>query len=425
MRNFSSFVADVPHAFCPGLSVLSCLSAWRSFIPYAGPPSIPANTERIQLQSDLWQFNCLPGYFGASTTMKANAADCVMIGSYPTCTACGASGGGYYCPGQNTRIICPAGRFGDPAAITLTTSDCSGLCEPGFFCAAGATSSRQNPCGNPGRFCPAGSGTWTAVSANFYSGPLAVADNVRYNQIACPADRTCVSGVLQAGIDFGVTCGAGSIDVIAPDGTANAEFGTVLTANTGASYSSGVTWSTSISAADGTCTAASQIVTSVQGSPIYSVKLKAGASALQWQFCKNGLTVVVTAARTADTTIRSTCTVRVAVVQVAAVPVITDCLPRNIDERLPPVTNIGTPVRATVSNTGTTLLWSLTYPFQSSLASIDACSGQIRSTASYSWASLRSYSLGLTVKNTGIAPEYSTSCNLTVTINRVNIPPVL
>ena len=59
---------------------------------------------------------------------------------------------GYYCPeGSVGPTICPAGTFGSEEG--LTTSDCSGLCERGYWCQAGSTNSTQNACA-PGIYGP-------------------------------------------------------------------------------------------------------------------------------------------------------------------------------------------------------------------------------------------------------------------------------
>jgi hypothetical protein len=50
---------------------------------------------------------------------------------------------------------CPSGHYGNVSG--LTSSICSGLCSPGYYCPAGSTSPTQYECGGPGFFCPEGS----------------------------------------------------------------------------------------------------------------------------------------------------------------------------------------------------------------------------------------------------------------------------
>ena len=52
---------------------------------------------------------------------------------------------GYYCDGDGTKKLCDVGKYG---SITgLGSSDCSGLCDPGYFCPAGSYSRTQETCG--------------------------------------------------------------------------------------------------------------------------------------------------------------------------------------------------------------------------------------------------------------------------------------
>jgi hypothetical protein len=65
------------------------------------------------------------------------------------------------------RRECPAGRFG--AAAGLASPDCSGACAAGYYCPSGSTSATQLPCGGADVFCPANSGTPTAVTPGYFS----------------------------------------------------------------------------------------------------------------------------------------------------------------------------------------------------------------------------------------------------------------
>ena len=66
---------------------------------------------------------------------------------------------GHYCPGDGSKKACPAGRYGNQQL--LTTSDCSGSCEAGFYCPEGSVSSNEELCGQGltpeeavKRYCP-------------------------------------------------------------------------------------------------------------------------------------------------------------------------------------------------------------------------------------------------------------------------------
>jgi hypothetical protein len=50
---------------------------------------------------------------------------------------------------------CPPGRFGNTSG--LVRSNCSGLCEAGYYCTGAAVSSTQHSCGAANYFCPRGS----------------------------------------------------------------------------------------------------------------------------------------------------------------------------------------------------------------------------------------------------------------------------
>lgn len=62
---------------------------------------------------------------------------------------------------------CNPGRWG--ADYGMTTPECTGACERGFFCSAGSTSPRQQLCGNETAFCPEESFVATPVSDGYYT----------------------------------------------------------------------------------------------------------------------------------------------------------------------------------------------------------------------------------------------------------------
>jgi len=61
---------------------------------------------------------------------------------------------GTYCT-DGVRHRCPGGRYGD--VFGLNTSDCSGLCLPGYYCPLQSHIKTQNECGGVHVYCPEGS----------------------------------------------------------------------------------------------------------------------------------------------------------------------------------------------------------------------------------------------------------------------------
>ena len=55
------------------------------------------------------------------------------------------SGLASYCPGDGLVHVCPSGVYGDTSG--LSTSLCSGSCDPGYYCVSGSSSSRAAACG--------------------------------------------------------------------------------------------------------------------------------------------------------------------------------------------------------------------------------------------------------------------------------------
>ena len=62
---------------------------------------------------------------------------------------------GHYCV-DGVRLECPIGRYGD--TYGLTNSDCTGECEPGYFCNKASKVKNEHECGGSHLFCPRGTG---------------------------------------------------------------------------------------------------------------------------------------------------------------------------------------------------------------------------------------------------------------------------
>ena len=106
---------------------------------------------------------------------------------------------GYYCT-DGLRKLCPAGTYGSTEGLASGT--CSGECAAGWFCPAGSTSPKQEPCGmEPTRYCPAGSGRRLPVAEAFYADSFSdagtgdVGDGGFAEQHSCPAGSYCIYGV--------------------------------------------------------------------------------------------------------------------------------------------------------------------------------------------------------------------------------------
>ena len=160
---------------------------------------------------------------------------------------------GHYCPPASvvaTQIQCPAGRYGNVTG--LRTSECSphcsgqndageavgnvhgaaafplsykcpagdaSLCEPGYYCPMGSTSSRMVPCGGSTLYCPRASSVPTPVSVGYYTVPLGPnrATN-RSSQLECPRGSYCIGGIrtfCPAGT-YGATTGLSTPDCSGP-----------------------------------------------------------------------------------------------------------------------------------------------------------------------------------------------------------------
>ncbi len=106
---------------------------------------------------------------------------------------------GSYCPGDGRRHLCPVGMYGSQSG--LSTDDCNGHCEAGYFCPRGSVSSRQTPCGNSTVYCPQGSGLPVLVEKGYYSasstgiineaGPNSTHDM----QLKCELGYYCIDGI--------------------------------------------------------------------------------------------------------------------------------------------------------------------------------------------------------------------------------------
>lgn len=97
---------------------------------------------------------------------------------------------GSYCS-QGVKRACPAGRFG--SAPGLSSPECSGHCKAGFFCPEGSVSATETPCGLPGTYCPAGSGSPRTLLQGAASGPDALSGRAEHSR-GSASDADAASG---------------------------------------------------------------------------------------------------------------------------------------------------------------------------------------------------------------------------------------
>ena len=97
---------------------------------------------------------------------------------------------------------CAAGRFGSqPNGKKFVSAACDGLCDPGYYCPEGSTSSMQLSCGAAKYFCPpgspnpilAGAGRKTIIDYH-YTGSIADSPFYRSAEILCDLGHYCVNG---------------------------------------------------------------------------------------------------------------------------------------------------------------------------------------------------------------------------------------
>ena len=87
------------------------------------------------------------------------------------------------------QVNCDAGKWSSANALGVP---CSSLCDAGYVCAAGSTSSNPQTCGGAQFYCPAGSAAPTPVQAGYFStGGASVA--VQTAQQLCPSPQDAAS----------------------------------------------------------------------------------------------------------------------------------------------------------------------------------------------------------------------------------------
>lgn len=96
---------------------------------------------------------------------------------------------GHYCVGGQ-KLRCPRGRYG--IQLGMVESDCSGICEPGYYCPEASITAREVRCGGNHLYCPEGSGEPTPVSEGHYT--VGGGAETRSAQQPCEPGFWCTGG---------------------------------------------------------------------------------------------------------------------------------------------------------------------------------------------------------------------------------------
>ncbi|RYE84003.1 MAG: cadherin repeat domain-containing protein, partial [Methanosarcinales archaeon] len=167
--------------------------------------------------------------------------------------------------------------------------------------------------------------------------------------------------------------------------------------------------------------------TSLFGYNTVTNKLKVASTPLRSITCSTTFQVQVQFARTADASQYARCLVEVSSEEFNVAPVITAgaCAARNVNERSPVGTLVGSALVATDDNVNQPLIWTIDsttrFPF-----SIGVCDGRITVTdPNLNFTRQSTYVLPIKVTDAGIPPPLSASCNVTVSIIDINDPPSL
>lgn len=104
---------------------------------------------------------------------------------------------GHYCVNA-IKHSCRGGYYGSTTG--LSNENCSGLCSPGWYCRAMATSSKQYACGSDPRFyCSSGSEHRLSVAQGYYAVDYYAGDDHNdggySNQVICDRGSYCIRGV--------------------------------------------------------------------------------------------------------------------------------------------------------------------------------------------------------------------------------------
>jgi len=120
---------------------------------------------------------CAAGRFASAVGSRFPSVDAVidLPTTNPLTVACGPCAPGSYCPAgsvSSTQAPCPGGRFGSGGS---GDSNCSGACHAGHYCVEGSTNRTNAPCPE-GSFCPVGAAAGTLCPAGRFGDVAALSD---------------------------------------------------------------------------------------------------------------------------------------------------------------------------------------------------------------------------------------------------------
>jgi hypothetical protein len=373
-------------------------------------------------------WTCLAGYAGPNLTATKNATGDLswsFIGGPMNCSACPA--GQFSTVSSTSCSVCVGGRFGSSPA--LTTPDCSGTCDAGFYCPAGSTSSRAFACGGVASFCPTGSASPSPVGAGNYSIPLSSPLNQRSGQAACPPNRVCSGGILSPAVDFSAACPTGELLVQLADDVRNAAFGGSFTAAT-PGWGSPVlqfTVANKTAAAPATCPVTNYVITAQATGAIGTLQL--GGTSVDYTGCASGFSMTLQASRSpaspsdalATFPAPDSCRVTIYPFRALRAPALTVCRNLTIVERQAPGTVYGQVISANVSSVASTLVYSvnasasLPTPGQTLPFVID-CNGNLVGTRVPFFDLASAYTATLQATAVGFGESASSTCAIVITI---------
>mmetsp|Transcript_6735 Transcript_6735/g.11070 ORF Transcript_6735/g.11070 Transcript_6735/m.11070 type:complete len:1107 (+) Transcript_6735:128-3448(+) len=97
---------------------------------------------------------------------------------------------GYYCTGDGIKRVCPSGHYG--AEEGMSSPQCSGQCDQGYYCPPQSTSPQAYQCGGNAFYCPIGSKDPHPVAVGYYTVGGGIATH--YAERRCEPGYYCVNG---------------------------------------------------------------------------------------------------------------------------------------------------------------------------------------------------------------------------------------
>ena len=423
---------------------LSAAQAYALTVPTfanaVNPVPVPGQTS--------YTWTCAPGFVGAAVTMTRSAATNLWtsVGAV-NCTVCPP--GSY--AGPSSCLQCPAGTYG--AVAGLASAQCSGGCAPGYFCPAGSTSATAQPCANPAGlpgagsafYCPQGSVQPIAVSAGYYTTPLAVPEWLRSTQTACPPSRTCSGGLLFPAVDVSASCAAAQSFSTSLTGVMmNQLFGPQLQGAAPGWANYALNWTVTAKGVDTTCPA-SFYNFSAPSQTSNATTLFIGNQMITTSVCPSGFRFTITAGRvppsaadalvspyflTLPTPPTPSCTLFASVINLFTAPTLVFVRNISVAERQPVSTIYGPVVLGASLDPRSTLVYSILSSTSSPNAGVQPpfsinCNGSLVATSLALAGLAQSYNLTVMIGNILNGQILSVTTWLIVTVTPNPVPPTL